>query len=93
MRCSVTNNLCPLTGALIACAIQLILIMHIFASVTKTTDGRESTWRFCQDGDKYFALRVTPEVKVVACQSVNDLRGLYKKYVTDKRYGFTNVPA
>jgi len=67
--------------------------MHIFASVTKTTDGRESTWRFCQDGDKYFALRVTPEIKVVACQSVQDLRGLYKKYVTDKRYGFTHVPA
>ena len=62
----------PLTGAFITCALKLLLTMHIFASVTKTTDGRESTWRFCQDGDKYFALRVTPQVKVVACQSVDD---------------------
>ena len=65
--------------------------MKVLTSVSKTTEGRVSTWRFCQDGDAFFAVRVSPSTKLVACKNIDDLRRLYKRYTTDKRYGFSKV--
>ena len=61
--------------------------MQVLASLSKTTDGRESTWDFCESRGKYFALRVLPVVKVVPCKDRKDLQALYKTYLTPK-YGF-----
>lgn len=61
--------------------------MKVLASLSKTTDGRLATWDFCESRGKYFALRVLPTAKVVSCKDRDDLRKLYKTYLTPK-YGF-----
>ena len=63
--------------------------MKVLSTLTKTTDGRVSTWNFCQDGEVFFALRTTPHLKVRSCASRDDLRALYKKYMT--QYEFVKV--
>ena len=65
--------------------------MQVRATVSKTTDGRVSTWKFCQDEGKFFALRLTPSLKVVPCKDLDDLRRLYKVYTTNPKYGFKLV--
>lgn len=65
--------------------------MHIYATVSKSSKGKDYTWHFCNEGDQYFALRVAPEVKVLSCKDRDDLRTLFKTYLTDKRYGFAKV--
>ena len=62
--------------------------MKVLSSLTKTTDGRVSTWHFCQDGEAHFALRTSPKVKVLPANNVDDLRKLYSKY---QDYGFQKV--
>lgn len=71
-------------GGLALIVIRL-LIMQVLASLSKTTEGRTSTWRFCQDGDSFFALRIAPALKVLPANHRKDLRQLYDKYVS---YGF-----
>ena len=62
--------------------------VKVLTTLSKTTEGRVSNWHFCQDGDKYFALRTSPAVKVLGAKNQDDLRRLYRKYVS---YGFTKV--
>ena len=62
--------------------------MNILSSIAKTTDGRVSKWHFCQEGDQYFALRVSPKVKVVSAKDKTDLRRLFKLYSS---WGFKKV--
>ena len=65
--------------------------MKVQATVSKTTDGRVSTWKFCSDEGKFFALRLSPSLKVVPCKDLDDLRRLYKVYTTNPKYGFQLV--
>ena len=62
--------------------------MQILSSIAKTTDGRVSKWHFCQDGDVYFALRVSPQAKVVKAKDKADLRRIYKLY---SGWGFKKI--
>ncbi len=64
--------------------------VKVLAKVSKTTEGRTSTWSFCQEGDNFFALRL-PQVKAKQCKDLEDLRSLYKVYTTNKTYGFEPV--
>lgn len=63
--------------------------MQVLSTVTKTTQGRVSTWNFCQDGEVFFALRTAPQLKVRSCADIEDLRNLYKTYIT--KYDFVKV--
>ena len=63
--------------------------MKVLATCTKTTDGRKSTWRFCEVDGKFFALR--DNNKIVSCKNLEDLRRLYKVYINNPKYGFTAV--
>ena len=64
--------------------------MQVQATLSKTTDGRQSTWRFVQDDDgACFALRVAPAMKLISCKDMDDMRKLYRTY-RDK-YGFAKV--
>jgi predicted transcriptional regulator len=65
--------------------------MKVLAQVAKTTEGRVSSWKFITDEDKFFALRVSPSVKVTPCKDLNDLRRLYKRLTTNPSYGFSPV--
>jgi len=69
----------------------LKLHVKVLATVSKTTDGRVSSWKFCQDDGKFFALRTLPTLKVTECKNLEDLRSLYKAYTTNEKYGFTPV--
>ena len=64
------------------------LTVKVLTTLSKTTEGRVSNWHFCQDSDKFFALRTSPAVKVLPAKDQDDLRRLYKKYVS---YGFEKV--
>lgn len=64
--------------------------VKVLATCSKTTQGRTSTWHFCQDNSSFFALRTTPKAKVLNCKDLDDLRTLYKK-LTGKGYGFVKV--
>ena len=63
--------------------------MKVLATIAKTTEGRQSTWRFCEVDNTYFALRDNNKVR--ACKDIADMRRLYKRMTTDKKYGFTKV--
>ena len=63
--------------------------MTIHATLSKTTDGRVSTWNFCELDGMFFALRGNN--KIIACKDIDDMRRLYRAY-RDK-YGFTKVSA
>ena len=65
--------------------------VKVHATVSKTTEGRTSTWRFCEEDGKYFALRTLPTVKVSPCKDLNDLRRLYVLYTKNPKYGFSRV--
>ena len=64
--------------------------MKVHATVSKTTEGRTSTWRFCEVDGTFFALRGNN--KVVPCKDMDDMRRLYKVYTTNPKYGFKLVP-
>lgn len=61
--------------------------MKVLSTLTKTTEGRQSSWHFCEAEGKFFALRVLPTLKTVSCKDRSDLVGLYNRYLTPK-YGF-----
>ena len=63
--------------------------MKVLATISKTTKGHKSTWRFCEVDGSYFALRDNNKVR--PCTSKDDLRSLFKTMTTDKRYGFSAV--
>lgn len=63
--------------------------MQILSTVSKVTKKGVFTWNFCQDGDVYFALRTSPELKLRGCDDLDDLRKLYKTYITE--YDFVKV--
>ena len=65
--------------------------MKVLATISKTTDGRVSTWRFCEVDNTFFALRGNN--KVVACKDKADMRRLYKLMTSNKKYGFAPVAA
>ena len=69
----------------------LSLHVKVLATVSKTTKGRVSSWKFCQDDGKFFALRTLPTLKVTECTNLEDLRSLYKVYTTNEKYGFKSV--
>ena len=65
--------------------------VKVLAQVAKTTEGRLSSWKFCSDEGKFFALRLSPSVKVTPCRDLDDLRRLYKRLTTESKYGFSPV--
>ena len=69
----------------------ITIIMKVLATIQKTTDGRVSTWRFCEVDDTFFALRGNN--KVVSCKDKEDMRRLYKRMTSKKQYGFMPVSA
>lgn len=60
--------------------------MKVLASVSKSTKKGVSTWHFCQTGSAHFA--INDDLKVIKCDDMTDLRGLYKKYAG---YGYKAV--
>ena len=65
--------------------------MRVLATVSKTTKGHTTTWRFCEVQGQYFALR--DNNKVIPCKDKTDLRRLYRLYTKSPRYGFQLVLA
>ena len=65
--------------------------MQVLATVSKTTAGHTTTWRFCEVAGTFLALR--DNNKVIACKSKDDMRSLYQQFTTNKKYGFTPVLA
>ena len=63
--------------------------MQVLATVSKTTKGHTTTWRFCEVAGTFFALR--DNNKVIACKSKEDMRSLYSQFTTNEKYGFTPV--
>ena len=63
--------------------------MQVLATVSKTTKGHTTTWRFCEVAGQFLALR--DNNKVIACKSKEDMRSLYTQFTTNKKYGFTPV--
>ena len=69
----------------------ITITMQVLATIQKTTEGRTSTWRFCEVAGSFFALRNND--KVVPCKDKDDMRRLYKRMTSVKKYGFTPVVA
>ena len=84
------TQLPPEEGGLFSCVFCKFTV-KVHAVVSKTTFGRLSTWKFVEDEGKFFALRLSPTVKVVACKDLDELRRLYKRYTTNPKYGFSLV--
>ena len=63
-----------------------MITMH--ASVSKTTDGRTSVWRFVQMGDSFAA--IGDNRKIIPCRDIDHMRTVYRRFVGPK-YGFTPV--
>jgi len=63
-------------------------MITIHATVSKTTDGRTATWRFCEIGDGQFAA-IGDNRKIVPCRDIEHMRSVYRRYTT--KYGFTRV--
>lgn len=54
------------------------IYMTVLASVSRNTKSGLRTWTFCQDGQNFFAQ--SDAGKRVTAKSVEDLRGLYRKF-------------
>lgn len=63
--------------------------MQILATVSQTTKGHTTTWRFCEVDGSFFALR--DNNKVIPCKSKDDLRNLYNTFTKNAKYNFTPV--
>ena len=63
--------------------------MKVLATIAKITDGRQSTWRFCEVDGTYCAIR--DNSKLIRCRNIDDMRRLYKRMTTSEKYGFAKV--
>ena len=64
--------------------------MKVLATVTKATKTGPTTWDFVQKDDGSFAA-IKQQPQELPASSEDDLRKLYKKYISN--YGFTAVKA